>query len=150
MSRTTAMSSVAVLFLVACAMPATAALVHGVHADAVQRAPVAEELMHAARQGRIPPQPVDRQSTAPRRTGPETSASSSLYFDSQKKRWIYSYTSTAEFKQASGPNGYASYNPEKTQPKGQNTKAASSIAYDPKKRVYVVTFTYSTELEKAP
>jgi hypothetical protein len=149
MSRTTAMSSIAVLFLIAYAMPATAAVVHGAHTDAAPRPPAAEELIHAVRQGRILPQPADRQSTT-RRTGPETSVSSSLYFDAQKKRWIYSYTSTAEFKQASGPNGYASYNPEKSQPKGQNTKAASSIAYDPKKRVYVVTFTYSTELEKAP
>jgi hypothetical protein len=87
---------------------------------------------------------------APSRKSPETSVASSLFYDAQKKLWIYSYTSTAEFKQASGPDGYTSYSPSKVQPKGSNTSESSSVSFDKTRQVYIVSYTYTTELQTPP
>jgi hypothetical protein len=78
------------------------------------------------------------------------SSTSSTTYDSRKKAWIYRYESKKEFAQASGPDGYASYRPEKGLPRGKHTKAASSLSYDKDRKIYTVYFTYETELQSRP
>jgi hypothetical protein len=142
---------IAVLVIAVCTLCASAAVLASDEERQLSKS-VSEEALTSRQEAQIPSNMMhsaSRQASSARHR-PEISMSSSLFFDTLKGLWMYSYTSTAEFKQAGGPDGYTAYNPEKNQSKGSNTKAASSIAFDRTKGVYVVTFTYSTELKNAP